>query len=76
MTEPLNREGLGSFPQEAEIPTVQTEKPVLVTDEWPDTVLARTIFDHFVTFEGLAADEAADSTGALLYSLQQIGVVG
>ena len=51
--------------------------PVLVSDEtWPDTALARTIYNHFADFEGLAPDEAADSTGALLYSLQQIGVVG
>ena len=44
--------------------------------EWPDTVLSKTIYNHFADFEGLAPDEAADSTGALLYSLQQIGVVG
>ena len=60
-------------------PSAHTDRaedgPVLVTDEWPDTVLARTIYDHFATFEGLSPDEAADSAGALLYSLQQIGVV-
>jgi len=44
--------------------------------QWPDTVLAKTVYNHFADFEGLAPDEAADLTGALLYSLQQIGVVG
>jgi hypothetical protein len=63
--------------QEAVIPTEQTDKPVLASDEtWPDTVLAKTIYAHFADFEGLNPEEAADSTGALLYSLQQIGVVG
>ena len=52
------------------------EKVALSTDAtWPDTALAKTIYAHFVEFEGLNPDEAADSTGALLYALQQIGVV-
>lgn len=49
---------------------------VVTQEEWPDTILARTIYDHFLTFEGLSPYEAGDSTGALLYSLQMIGVVG
>lgn len=61
----------------ASIPTEQTDKPVIASDEtWPDTALAKTIYAHFTDFEGLNPEEAADSTGALLYSLQQIGVVG
>ena len=54
-----------------------TDGSVLASDEtWPDTALAKTIYTHFTDFEGLNPEEAADSTGALLYSLQQIGVVG
>ena len=53
------------------------ETPVLASDEtWPDTALAKTIYAHFADFEGVAPDEAADSTGALLYSLQKVGIVG
>lgn len=41
-----------------------------------EDLLARTIYQHFAEFEGMHPDEAADSTGALLYSLQMVGIVG
>ena len=62
--------------QDAEQNAYKAPKTLTTDDTWPDTALAKTIYAHFAEFEGLHRDEAADSTGALLYSLQQVGIVG